>query len=212
MFLTLSFLCTHLSSCQVGQAGTEATGTGGLEERQSSRYALGRQSMDAYRQVKESMQLPSWVSPAPRGFGTAEHGKLSADQWHTVCTVVLPVALIWVWGLSSDERRLQLLNNFMDLVSAIVLAGLLETSDHHIDLYGGYMLRYLQKVQELFPEAQLKPNHHYVLHIPDFMELFAAVHSWRSFTFERYNYVLQRMNTNLTFGEQSDCCATSATF
>ena len=200
--LSLALPCTVSSYHSPSrQTGTETAEECVPQERVLSRFALGRQSMDAYKQVREGMQLPSWVSPAPRGFGTAEHGKLSADQWHTVCTIVLPVALIWVWGVSTEGRRFQMLTNFMDLVSAVVLAGLLETSDHHIELYREYMLRYLQQLQELFPEAPFKPNHHYALHIPDFMKLFAAVHSWRSFAFERYNYVLQRMNTNLTFGE-----------
>ena len=146
------------------------------------------------------MELPSWVAPAPRGFGTTEYGKLSADQWHTVCTVVLPVALIWVWG-TSDPRRFEMLENFMDLITAVVLASLLETTSQFIGLYKKYMLRYLTKMKELYKEATVKPNHHYSLHLPDFMELFAPVHSWRSFAFERFNYILQMLNTNLTFGE-----------
>ncbi len=156
--------------------------------------------MEAYSQVLETMELPSWIAPAPEGFGTTKYGKLGADQWHTVCTVVLPIALIWVWG-DGDPRRVEMLENFMDLITAVVIAGLLETSSLFIDLYKKYMSRYLTRMKELYKEATVKPNHHFALHLPDFMELFAPVHSWRSFAFERFNYMLQMLNTNLTFGK-----------
>ena len=94
-----------------------------------------------------------------------------------------------------------MLDNFMDLVSSIVLAGLLQTSDQNIDLFKDYMLRYLITLKALYPETTIKPNHHYALHLPDFMKMFAPVHSWRLFAFERFNYMLQTLNTNLTFGE-----------
>ncbi|KAI0711247.1 hypothetical protein C8Q76DRAFT_568046, partial [Earliella scabrosa] len=162
--------------------------------------ALGRQSLAAYEHVRENMELPSWISAGPKGFGTTQRGKLSADQWHTVCTVVLPVALIWAWD-PADTRKMEMLSNFMDLVTAVVIAGLLETSPEHIALYRQYMLRYLNKMKALYPEVTVKPNHHFALHIPDFLEFFAPTHSWRSFAFERFNYMLQRLNTNLTFGQ-----------
>ncbi|EIW54249.1 uncharacterized protein TRAVEDRAFT_132588, partial [Trametes versicolor FP-101664 SS1] len=165
-----------------------------------TRNALGRQAMASFRTVRASMELPSWVTPAPRGFGTTEHGKLSADQWHTTCTAVLPVALVLVWGsdTQAETRNFKMLCNFMDLVSAVILAGLLEITSEHITMYEQYMLRYLTTMKDLYKEATVKPNHHYALHIPHFMRLFAPVHSWRSFAIERFNYVLQRMNTNLT--------------
>ena len=62
------------------------------------------------------------------------------------------------------------------------------------------MLRYLQTFKRLFKEASIVPNHHLALHLPAFMHLFGPVHAWRSFAFERYNYMLQSINSNLTFG------------
>ena len=155
--------------------------------------------MKAFASVRETMELPSWITPAPKGFGTTEYGKLSANQWHTVCTVVLPVALVWTWG-GQEGRKAEMLANFMDLVSAVVIASLLETSGKYIDLFKDYMLRYLRKMKELYKEVSVKPNHHFALHLPEFMALFAPVHSWRAFAFERFNYLLQKITTNLTFG------------
>ncbi|OSC96548.1 hypothetical protein PYCCODRAFT_1378951 [Trametes coccinea BRFM310] len=163
-------------------------------------YALGRQAFTAIREVRENMELPSWINQVPRGFGTTEHGKLSADQWHTAGTVLLPVALIWLWGNDTGRKR-QMLANFLDLVTAVVLAGLWTLTEEHIDLFESHMLRYLAELKQLYKEIALRPNHHLALHIPDCMRLFGPVPSWRAFVFERFNYMLQRLNTNLTFGE-----------
>ncbi|RDX39689.1 hypothetical protein OH76DRAFT_1367271 [Lentinus brumalis] len=177
-----------------------ANSTGKVKHYTTSTVALGRQSLDAFLVVREAMELPSWVNPAPKGFGTTEFGKLSADQWHTTCTIVLPVALIWAWG-EGEPRRQAMLANFLDLVSAVVLAGLLELSEANVKRYDMFMRRYLEGLKTLYKEGVIKPNHHYALHLPDFMRLFAAVHSWRAFGFERLNYNLQGTNTNLKFGE-----------
>ncbi|KAI9062655.1 hypothetical protein FKP32DRAFT_1612426 [Trametes sanguinea] len=165
-------------------------------------YVLGRQAFVAIREIRERMELPSWINPVPRGFGTTEHGKLSADQWHTAGTILLPVALIWLWGNDTGRKRL-MLANFLDLVSAVVLAGMWTITAEHIDLFEAHMLRYLHELKKLYKEFALRPNHHLALHIPDYMRLFGPIPSWRSFVFERFNYMLQRLNTNLTFGE--DC-------
>ena len=148
------------------------------------------------------MELPSWINQLPRSFGKTEHGKLSADQWHTACTVVLPVALIWLWGYDPERgRKWDMLVNFMDLVTAVVFAGMWRISPEHIDLFETHMRRYLETLVELFPEASIFPTHHLTLHLPDLMRLFACVLSWRSFGFERFNFLLQEQNTNLNFGE-----------
>ncbi|KAH9849302.1 hypothetical protein BC628DRAFT_1300549, partial [Trametes gibbosa] len=162
--------------------------------------ALGQEAFSAIREVREAMQLPSWINPVPRGFGTSEHGKLSADQWHTTCTVLLPVALILLWG-NEKGRKWDMLKNFMDLAAAVVLAGIWRISSSHIDLFEQYLHRYIAELKILYKEAKIVPNHHLALHLPDFMRLFGPVQSWRSFVFERFNYILQNINSNLTFGE-----------
>ena len=164
-----------------------------------SSIALGQEAFATIREVREAMELPSWINPVPRGFGTSEHGKLSADQWHTACTVLLPVSLILLWG-NEDNRKLQMLNNFMDLVTAVVLAGMWRITPSLISAFEQHLQRYLSGLKELYKEAKIVPNHHLALHLPDFMRLFGPVHSWRAFAFERFNYILQRTNTNMTFG------------
>ncbi|KAI9061491.1 hypothetical protein FKP32DRAFT_1575884 [Trametes sanguinea] len=189
-------------STHPGPGRTQDKNAGDAPKRRKA-PALGREAFAAIREIREVMQLPSWINPVPRGFGTVEHGKLSADQWHTACTVLLPVALISLWGAEAGRKH-DMLNNFMDLVTAVVFAGMWHLSPEHIDIFEAHMLRYLTQLKELYKEASIVPNHHYSLHLPDYMRFFGPVHGWRAFVFERFNYMLQRLNTNLTFGEMEN--------
>ena len=166
------------------------------------RSVLGRSILAAAQEDATMMQLPSWVNAVPPNFGSAAQGKLSADNWRTLCTINLPVTLICLWGdRSPDSRERQMLDNFMDLVTAVEVGSMLVTSENHIQIYERHMTKYLTDLKELYKERRVAPNHHLALHIGDFLRLFGPVHSWRAFALERYNYLLQRINTNRRFGQ-----------
>ncbi|KAI0323532.1 hypothetical protein GY45DRAFT_1264415 [Cubamyces sp. BRFM 1775] len=164
------------------------------------REAIGRDTLAAYRQDRARIEVPSWVNPPPVAFGTAQHGKLSADQWRSLCTINLPITLIRTWGMQ-EERRVRMLKNFLDLVEAVERFGVLETDERNISTAESLMHRYLEGVKELYHGAKIQPNHHLALHIGIFLRLFGPVHSWRAFAFERFNYFLQTLNSNMQFGE-----------
>ena len=44
------------------------------------------------------MKVPSWVSSALNNFGDAAVGTLKANEWQTLGTIYLPIALISLWG------------------------------------------------------------------------------------------------------------------
>lgn len=146
------------------------------------------------------MQLPSWMNAPPVAFGTKQHGKLSADQWRALCIVNLPVTLIRTWSFQ-EERRVKMLENFLDVVEAVETFGLLEIGEKQIAAAEVLMRRYLEGVKDLYKGMKIQPNHHLALHIGIFLRLFGPVHSWRAFVFERFNFYLQSINTNMTFGE-----------
>ncbi|KAI0362933.1 hypothetical protein BV20DRAFT_905682, partial [Pilatotrama ljubarskyi] len=162
--------------------------------------ALGRETMSAYLQDRTRIELPRWVNPAPIAFGTSKHGKLSADQWRTVALIHLPTTLIRTWGTESG-RRLDMLKNFLDIVDAIETLGLLEIDDQRIVHAQQQLVKYLEGVKVLYKGAKFQPTHHLALHLELFLRLFGPVHAWRSFAFERINFMLQSVNTNLKFGE-----------
>ncbi|OCH84866.1 hypothetical protein OBBRIDRAFT_698606, partial [Obba rivulosa] len=158
---------------------------------------IGKDTITEIIDDRDRMQIPSWVNPVPRTIGS---GKLSADQWKTLCTINFPVTLIRIWG-SKVGLKHDMLKNFCDLAAAVVLAGQRHMTEQRIAEIDFYLTRYLTSLSTLYKSAPLKPNHHYALHLPHFLRLFGPVHAWRAFPFERFNYLLQQVKTDMKFGE-----------
>ena len=140
--------------------------------------------------------IPSWLETSPRNIGDAEHGKLKADQWRTLCTVHIVMTLARLWGhpkASYAQRRV--LRNFVHLVVAVELATRRSMSSSRAAAYDYHMYEYVKGIQELF-NCKLVPNHHLALHLAPILQLFGPVHGWWAYPFERYNGILQRLNTN----------------
>lgn len=173
------------------------------KEKKARKAVLGRTILTAAHEDMEHIELPSWVAAAPSGFGSAGRGKLTADQWRTVCSINLPITLIRLWGdqSSPSARQKEMLDNFMDLVYAVEIGSLLAVDVAQIQAYDTRILRYLKGIKELYPHFRLRPNFHLAAHIGDFMKLFGPVHSYRTFGAERYNHVLQNIDTSRKHGK-----------
>lgn len=156
--------------------------------------------MQAVWDDMERTELPSWMSPAPRNWGTATRGKLTADQWMVICTVHLPITLIRIWG-NLDGRRFSLLCNFMDLTSSVQLANQRTINQRIIADSEMLMARYLTTMKTLFKDSKIQPIHHAALHAGDFLRLFGPTHSVRAFGGERFLGVLGLQNVNNKSGQ-----------
>ena len=168
-------------------------------EVEASTPVLGKDILAVIRADMQKTVLPSWIEPAPRNWGTTEHGKLSADQWRVLFTIHLPISLISEWS-GSSPRYTSMLANFMDLVTAVRIASMRVTNDEYIALYEHHISSYLGGVLELYKDADIKPNHHLSLHLGHFLRTFGPVHAYRTFAFERVNYMMQKMKTNARHG------------
>lgn len=167
------------------------------DETEAQTNVIGRGVLKEIHDDMGLLQMPNWLQPAPKGFGTTAHGKLSADQWRVACTVHIPFTLIRLWGhLDENDRKRKMLDNFMQLVRAVDIAGSLRISEEDIKTYEECILNYLRGLKELYKEVTIKPNHHFAVHLAIFLRKFGPVHSWRAYVFERFNYLLQNTNTN----------------
>ncbi|TFK58919.1 hypothetical protein BDN72DRAFT_781429 [Pluteus cervinus] len=142
---------------------------------------------------------PSWLASAPRTLGDPGHGKLSADQWRTVCTINMVITLIRIWTPGSNHH--QYLENFLHLITAIRWATMRTSSTKQVTLIKDHFKRYCETTVELFGENALVPNTHMSLHLAECIEAFGPVHGWWAFPFERYNGIIQRQNSNNKVGE-----------
>lgn len=142
--------------------------------------------------------LPAWTSYVPHDWVSLTD--LSASQTRTLCTVHLPITLIRLWH-AADGRMREILANFMDLVTAVVIANMRTTSQDQIADYDFHIVRYMQRAHQLYPDVSIKPVHHAALHVGRMLEDFGPVHSHSSPYYERYINFLHRMNTNRKPGE-----------
>lgn len=161
---------------------------------------LGKDVMEAVWNDMTRTQTPSWINAAPRNWGTTERGKLSADQWRTICTIHLPITLIRLWGNNTGRKR-HLLENFMHLVSAVRIANMRVTTRNQVLSYNKHIFAYAEGLKVLYPDAKLRPSLHGALHIGDILELFGPVQSHSAPFFERYINFFHRINTNQKLGK-----------
>ncbi len=162
------------------------------------------------QEVISNTTVPTWVGSVPNKFGESVTGTLKADEWRTLATIYLPLALIGIWGEGSvhpDKSTLQaarkILDHTMLLVSAISLACRRTTSPSIARSYWDCITSYIKVLHTLHPHARYTPNLHLAVHIHDFLHLFGPVHSWWTFPFERLIGHLQKINTNHHFGTTS---------
>ncbi|KAN0074682.1 hypothetical protein V8E55_011731 [Tylopilus felleus] len=138
--------------------------------------------------------LPSWVGRAPRNLGCSSHGKLKADQWRTACLVNLIITL-------ATAKETALLRNFLSLVIAIRWATMRCITPVHIAIVEDHLVYYTKSTAAIFGEKVLVVNNHASLHTPECLRAFGPVQGWWAFPFERFNGIIQRLNTNDKLGQ-----------
>ncbi|KAJ4464154.1 hypothetical protein C8R41DRAFT_768997 [Lentinula lateritia] len=148
--------------------------------------------------------LPTWIQSPPPNWGTPAQGKLSAEEYKIVCSISLVITLVRVWGYGTEDaqsRHFQMLLNYLDLVHAVHVLLLRETSQQSREYYVFHMQRYLETVLVLYPDFTLKPNHHFSLHVVTDLETMGPGHARSTPVFERINHSLQELNANQHLGD-----------
>lgn len=181
--------------------GTSVRPPGGTRKKNN---VLGRTTLHTLWDDIKKTELPSWAGRVPAGVGKAARGKLKADEWRTLCNVNLVHTLGHLWEeYPAGSRHRRLLDNYMDLVTATKLATRRILTHQEIEECRAYIERYLRVLRELFPRRHISPNQHLLAHLPRILADFGPTHAWRCFPFERYNYIMQQINTNGKSGKHA---------
>lgn len=164
--------------------------------------------MEYVQYAIHATDTPSWLGSVPYNFGESNAGTIKADEWRTLSTVYFPLALLSLWYLDqakyvpSVAKRLgDVLDHTMHLVAAVTLLCLRNMSEQRAEAYRSHMLKYIENLKKLHPQATHKPKHHLALHLPEWLLSLGPVHSWWTFAFERLIGILQRIPTNQRRGE-----------
>lgn len=159
------------------------------------------------QQIIEEADTPSWLRSVPYNFGEARAGTLKADEWRTMTTVFIPLALVSLWGDGSAhpskevaDRLRCVLDHTMHLVCAVQIACYRIMTRSRMEAYQKCITSWLADLKLVLPDVSLRPNAHMACHIYDYLKLFGPVRSWWCFPFERLIGQLQRLPTNNKFG------------
>jgi hypothetical protein len=170
------------------------------DEPMSAQYDI-QEVLDRIRHVIHNDTVPSWLGSVPSNFGEKAAGMIKVDEWRTLATVYLLIALVSLWGMTGPQSNIApdlrtVLDHTMDLISAVYLACAHTTSNNRAIAYQNYIARYVGNLKAIYPTFSARPNHHASFHIYNYLVLFGPVYSWWSFPFERLIGTLQRLPKN----------------
>ena len=117
---------------------------------------------------------------------------LKADEWHTLSTVFLPIALISMWGAGTPhftERQSRYLRQVLDhtmlVVAAVSIAMMHTMTPTRSANFLKAMTTYLNELVDIHPHVHHLPNHHASTHLPWFFHLFGPSRAFWCLPFER---------------------------
>ncbi|KAF9521984.1 hypothetical protein CPB83DRAFT_751682, partial [Crepidotus variabilis] len=138
--------------------------------------------MERIQAVIKDTDTPSWIESVPLNFGETAAGMLKADEWCTMSTIYLPIALISLWGDNNQHAHS-------------------DASYFQEDAYLEQLKCWVSSLTHLHPGINHRVNGHMAFHIYEFLRLFGPVRSWWCFPFERLIGHLQCLPHNHKHGQ-----------
>jgi hypothetical protein len=157
--------------------------------------------------IKDTV-TPSWINSVPSNYGENAAGTIKADEWRTLSTVYLPIALVTLWGDDSavnnpNSYMCRVLDHTMALFQAVMLVCQYTMNVRRMTAYRNLMKKWIDSLFDIHPHARkhhLRPNVHASFHLYDFLLSFGPVIHWWCFPFERLIGTLQQINMNEKVG------------
>lgn len=165
-----------------------------------SDQAISDEQLEIIRSCIQKIALPTWVNRPPGNLGEKKHGKLKAQEYLILFTVILPLILPELWWTSDGsippDQEYALLECLDHLVAATALITSFKTSDSNAEAFTRRYKAYRESITRLFPTASSLPNHHYAMHYEELLKEWGPLAGLSEFPGERMNGMLQKTNTN----------------
>ncbi|MBW0512446.1 hypothetical protein O181_052161 [Austropuccinia psidii MF-1] len=151
-----------------------------------------------FRDLMDMVVIPSGPSQLPSNLGCANHGQLKASQWLTLFTLIIPLVITELYieskaKIDLNSIRGKFLQNIGDLVQRTRIVGTRAICDGDAGSFFYADNRFTISSKETFNNPHFKPNHHYVLHIPEQLKLWGPPFGVAGFAGERMIGILQKM-------------------
>ena len=153
-----------------------------------------RECMQHIQSTIKNTATPSWVNSVPHNYGDPSAGSIKADEWRTLATVYLPVALVTLWGHENgsppapNNPLLCVLDHTMALFQAVILVCRNTMNKDRASKYRTLLETWITGLHKTHPHTtshKAKTNVHAAMHLYDFTLLYGPVMSWWCFLFER---------------------------
>ncbi|KAJ7150883.1 hypothetical protein C8R43DRAFT_887002 [Mycena crocata] len=155
------------------------------------------EQLGAIRACIRDIDLPTWVGRPPKNLGEAKHGKLKADEYLILFTVILPLVIpeLW-WG--ENELNMGLLKNFHHLITATNIISAFSASPAKADEFTKSYVKYRADLPQLFPIPKFRsmPNHHFAMHNGALLKFWGPVAGLSEFPGERLNGMFGKVKHN----------------
>jgi hypothetical protein len=171
-------------------------------ENQPLRRNVDHKDIKFVQKVIEETTTPTWINHVPANYGEAGAGSMKADEWRTLATIFLPIALVVMWSEQTGphtEHFTRLLEHSMHLFQATTLVCRHATSLDRATRYREHIRKWLDGLFVCYPNLekhQKRQNPHFAFHIYDCLLQFGPALNWWCFPTERNIGKLQQLNTN----------------
>ncbi|KAJ7219727.1 hypothetical protein C8J57DRAFT_1537022 [Mycena rebaudengoi] len=152
--------------------------------------------LEKIRSCIREVSLPTWVHRPPGNLGEKTHGKLKAEEFLTLFSVIFPLVLPEMQLDDDPIRHEAMFKSFCHLVAATNIVSSFKNSNSAADAFTNHYAYYFESIKTLFPDVNTKPNHHYAWHDADILKNWGPLASQNKFMGERINGMLQKIKTN----------------
>jgi hypothetical protein len=151
---------------------------------------LSEEQLDFLRAGIAVVGLSSHIECPPTNLGETSHGKLKANNWLVLFTLISTMVLIHLWVLSNLSRHYQLLQTLHHLVLCTHIVCTFSTFNNTAKVFDKHYILFCQGMKLLFPHAHSKPNHHFVMHYGWLLRFWGPIMALSEFLYERVHGLL----------------------
>jgi hypothetical protein len=168
------------------------------------RFFVSKKQLADIRVRVRGSERPSYYNKVPTKVGAKSEGRLKADQLRSAAEFdyIVSFAAMQCSGGTNGEEAIKddpMLQATLHLGCAVRYATSEVTSERHANLTLHHLKTYLDILRE--QDVPFVPNHHYALHLPEFLRRYGPMRGWWMFPYERVVHRLQSVNHNRRDGK-----------
>ncbi|KNZ61423.1 hypothetical protein VP01_1400g3 [Puccinia sorghi] len=128
------------------------------------------ENLQLLRAFIDEIQLPLNIGRVPRTVGQPKGGKLKAEEWINLFSILLIPTFFLMMKSDSSNNHEDLNSQLFNLLSLVSISNIVRQNwvrSEDIQNLQAHLKTYRQGILHLYPQFSTKPNHHLALHLPE---------------------------------------------